>query len=158
MALNQICEKNTSGKVYIMNRTEKNAQDLAKRFPVQPVSFYEIRDVLGAVDLCICSSGAPHYILEPATIEKVMKLRGGRPLVFVDISMPRNIDPEIAEIENVTLIMLDDLDKFVDENLQKRQNAIREVEGIVQCKAREFFQKVEKLTLLPVPDRNGTLL
>ena len=74
-----------------------------------------------------------------------MALRHDRKLVFIDISMPRNIDPEISRIENTLLFHIDDLDKVVGDNMKKREAAVYLVEKIVSNKVAEFFAKIKKL-------------
>lgn len=132
-------------KLYLMNRTGTNAENLAQKYGGEVVSFYEMRDVLSEVDICICSAGAPHYILEKAPVEKIMALRNNRTLIFIDISMPRNIDPKVSEVSGVHLYEIDDLNKVVDSNMKVRESAVPEVEQIVANKLSEFYQKLSKL-------------
>ena len=129
-------------KVYLLNRTEANAKALAESYGGEAVGFMEMREVLAEVDLCVCSSGAPHYILEKRTVEKIMPLRNYKPLLFIDISMPRNIDPEVAGISNVSLYAIDDLNQVVESNLKMRESAIHEVEAIIVQKMQEYHKKM----------------
>jgi glutamyl-tRNA reductase len=129
-------------KIYVMNRTEENAKELAEQYGGEAVGFVEIKDVLTEVDLCICSSGAPHYILEKRTVEKIMPIRENRKMVFVDISMPRNIDPAVSEVDNVLLYAIDNLNEVVEKNMKTRGTAIREVEAIIEQKISEFHKKI----------------
>ena len=142
LSINQI-HKRGAKKIYIMNRTEENARSLAERFGAVAVGFCDTKEILSEADVCICSAGAPHYILEKGTMEKIMGLRQNRSLALVDISVPRNIDPQVASIEGITLLMLDDLDKLVDEHMRKRQNAVGHVEKIITGKVEEFYRKIQ---------------
>jgi glutamyl-tRNA reductase len=144
LALKQIRERGVD-PIYLMNRTVANALPLVSKYCGAAVPFSEIKDILGKVDVGVCSAGAPHYILEKETVAAVMQARQGRPLVLVDISMPRNIDPRVMEIEDVTLLHIDDLEKVVDENMRRRRVAAAEVETIVAAKLKEFYAKLEKL-------------
>ena len=144
MTISQLCQKGVN-TLYLMNRTGSTAVELAARFHGIPVSFFDIKETLCAVDVCFCAAGAPHYILDQTMIEKVMGLRGNRRLVLIDISIPRNIAPEVAAVPYVSLSYLDDLDKVVGENMRKRQDAVKAVEQIVAQKLKEFQQKIEKL-------------
>ena len=132
-------------KLFVMNRTQDNAQGLAKRYGGEAVPFCDIKEILGIVDICMCSAGAPHYLIEKDIVARVMAARGNKPLVFIDISMPRNIDPRIADIACVLLFKLDDLQEVVRSTLSMRQKAIQEVHEMISLKLEEFQAKVRKL-------------
>ncbi len=141
-----LIHKKGATDIFIMNRTESCAMALAKRFNGEAVAYSEIKDVLEKVDVCICSVGAPHYILERGTVEKVMAARLNKKLVLIDISMPRNIDPQVSLVPGVLLFHIDDLDQVVTESMKKRQSAVESVEKIVGEKISQFYQKIERLT------------
>ena len=143
LALEQIRDKGAS-KIYLMNRTGCKAEALAQKYEGIAVSFFDMKEVLTDVDICFCSSGAPHYILEKEMVEKLMELRKGRPLLLVDISMPRNIDPQVAHVSQVKLVSLDDLDTVVGDNMKKRQAAAIQVQSIVDQKTNEFYEKLNR--------------
>ena len=143
-ALTQM-QKKGARDIYIMNRTESCALELANRLNGEAVSFGDIKEVLTKIDVCICSVGAPHYILDKSTVEKVMIARNNKKILFIDISMPRNIDPEIAHIPNVLLFHIDDLDKVVGDTMKKRQASVLEVEKIILEKITSFNAKINKI-------------
>ncbi len=144
LALQQVHMKGLQN-LFVMNRTQTTGEDLAKRYQGIPVSFYDVKEILGQVDVCICSVGAPHYILDRLLVEKVMELRNQRRLILIDISMPRNIDPQVAKIKDVYLAHIDDLEKVVEETMRKRSEAVACVEAIIEEKVREFYRKLEKV-------------
>ncbi len=144
LALTQLQDKG-AGKIYLMNRTGEKAEALAQKFSGVPVSFMDIKDTLIDVDICICSVGAPHYILDKDMVESIMAKRDFRKLLFIDISMPRNIDPQTATVRGVSLFTIDDLDKVVGENMKRRQAAASQVEEIIRQKVAEFGEKWEKV-------------
>lgn len=129
-------------QLYLMNRTPAHAEDLAAKYNGTVVPFCDIKEVLTEVDVCICSVGAPHYILDQETVKKVMPLRNDRRLVFIDISVPRNIDPAIAQLADVLLFQVDDLHEVVDANMALRRMAVVQVEEIIQNKIAEFYAKL----------------
>ncbi len=133
-----------AGHIYVINRSWEKAEHLAQKFAGTAVSYWDLEEVLGKVDVCICSAGAPHYILEKDLVEKVSFVRQGRRLVCVDISIPRNIDPRVAGVGEVSLITIDDLDQAVVHNIGKRQAAISQVEAIIAKKMVEFNAKIAK--------------
>jgi glutamyl-tRNA reductase len=143
LAAKQLFEKGVS-KIWVMNRTFSRAQELAKEVQGIPVPFGEIKDMLHVVDLVFCSAGAPHYLIEENTVSKVMQTRQERPLMLIDISIPRNIDPACSKVRGVHLCEMDDLQGVVQENIWKRKEAIIQVEAIIQTKIKEFQQKIEK--------------
>jgi len=135
-------------KLFLMNRTQDNAQNLAKKYGGEAVSFCDMKEILSQVDICICSAGAPHYLLEKSLVERIIPLRNNKQLVFIDISMPRNIDPSISELENVLLYQMDDLKEVVDSNMKMREKAIEEVQRIIDDKLAEYNAKLKKLSRL----------
>lgn len=146
-------------QLYLTNRTPANTEDLAQKYGGTVVPFCDIKEVLAEVDVCICSVGAPHYILDPDTVRKIMPLRACLPgrqaqrrLVFIDISVPRNIDPLVAQVEYVQLFQLDDLREVVDTNMELRRQSAGAVEEIVQKKVVEFFAKLNGNLLLDGKD------
>lgn len=139
-------------KLYLMNRTGEKALDLASQYNGIPASFWDIQKLLVEVDLCICSVGAPHHILQSENLSKLLPQRNGQKLVFIDISMPRNIDPNIALLPNVELRSIDDLSAVVNENLKRRYEAVSAVQEIIRQKMLEFDNKLSKLKALSNSD------
>jgi len=147
MAVEQLAAKGVK-KIYIMNRTIETAQEVAKEIGGQAVPFWEMPEILPQVDVCISSSSCPHYLIEKGLVEDVMRRRGGKKLVCIDISMPRNIDPHVAEVKDVCLVSIDDLDRVVHGNMQKRASAAYQVEKIVFDKVREYYRAMDKAHLI----------
>lgn len=131
--------------IYVMNRTKAKAEELARKISGVAVNFWDLKNVLSEVDACICSAGAPHFLIENEIIEEVMPLRGHRPLLLIDISTPRNINPSVSQIKSVNLISMDDLHKAIDENLATRQDAVNSVRQIIQNKIELFNHKICKV-------------
>lgn len=129
-------------QLYLMNRTPANAEDLAEKYSGTVVPFCDIKEILAQVDVCICSVGAPHYILDKDTVGKIMPLRSHRRIVFIDISVPRNIDPLVAQVEHVKLFQLDDLQEVVGANMELRRQAVGQVEAMILDKSAAFFAKL----------------
>ncbi len=144
VAANQLKNKGFK-KLFVMNRTHETAEELALKFGGEAVGFMDIKETLVSSDICLCSVSAPHYILDAATVKKIMPLRGGRPLLLIDISMPRNIDPHVSLIDGVNLFHIDDLQEVVDSNMKLRQDAIASVEEIVAQKMIELDQKINRV-------------
>ena len=95
--------------IVIANRTYETGCNLAKEFNGRAIKFEEYLDELAHMDILICSTGAQKYVLMKDQMQKVMKERKNRPVFIIDISVPRNIDPEINDLDNVYLYDVDDL-------------------------------------------------
>jgi glutamyl-tRNA reductase len=139
-------------KIFLMNRTGEKAEELAVKYNGIPASFWNIKEILTEVDICFCAVGAPHYILDKEKIANIMELRQGRKLILIDISMPRNIDPEVRSLPGVHLSSIDDLHEVVDSSMKKRASALEEVESIIRQKILEFNTKISKLQNNPGSD------
>jgi glutamyl-tRNA reductase len=129
--------------LYFMNNTQAKAQALAEKYNGEAVAFCDMKEILTKVDISVCAVDAPHYILEKNTVQKIIPLRGSRPLLLIDISMPRNIEPEISEIELVSLFAIDDLKEVVDSNMKLRHEAVKDVEKIINTKISEYSSKIK---------------
>jgi glutamyl-tRNA reductase len=154
LAVEQLIKKGVK-KIYIMNRTIEKAEELAKQSGGIAVGFWEIPEILPQIDVCICSSSCPHYLIEKDLVENTMLRRGSQKLVFIDISMPRNIDPSVAEVKDVSLVTVDDLDRVVQDNMQKRLGAALQVEQIVISKVQEYYAVINKIRLI---EENNSLI
>ena len=144
LTIGQIAYKGLK-KLFLMNRTQAHAQELAQKFNGIPVGFCDIKEVLSQVDLCLCAVDAPHYILDLETVARIKPMNPGPKILLIDISMPRNIDPRVGELDFVTLLFIDDLDKAIEENMKKRLKAIADVEKIIADKLNSFYDKLNKI-------------
>ncbi len=106
--------------VLVTNRTYQRAEELAREFIGKTVEFDKFLEELIHTDIVICSIGAPHYIILKEHMHKVMKDRKNRPMFIIDISVPRNIDPQINDIDNIYLYDIDDLQGVININIQER--------------------------------------
>ena len=112
--------------IFVANRTFERGVELAERFRGTAIRFEEILAYLKEVDIVISSTGAPHYVLVKDDFKGLMRTRKNRPLFFIDIAVPRDIDPEINRISNVYVYDIDDLKNAIQENIEERkQEAIR---------------------------------
>ena len=131
-------------KLYIMNRTQDNARALVHHYGGTAVPFCDLKEILQEVDICLCSAGAPHYLVEKDVVQRIMGQRNGRVLIFIDISMPRNIDPRVSGLDNVLLYQIDDLNAVVDASMAHRAQAILKVKSIIESKIEIFLEKIRK--------------
>jgi glutamyl-tRNA reductase len=115
----------------VANRSFDRAQELAIEMGGSAVRFDDWQGVLERVDVVISSTGAPHAIVQRADVEKARRARKYRPLFFIDIAVPRDIDPAVGEIEEVYLYDIDTLEQLAEEARTRRQLQIQECERII---------------------------
>ena len=125
-------------KLLVSNRTLELAQSLARDISCEAVPFHAIASALGEADVVLCCTAAPHYILADSDLGPVMTARAGRPLVMVDISVPRNIDPRIGGHAGVTLFDIDALSSLADQARTERSKQAPAAEAIVADEAENF--------------------
>ncbi len=122
--------------ILVSNRSHDRAEELARELGGRAVHFDDWASEFGKIDIVISSTSAPHYVLDRAKLEPLMKLRKNRPLLLIDIAVPRDIEPEVNFLENVYLYNIDDLQAIADDYLKQRKNEIARCEAIIQEKAR----------------------
>ena len=136
-------------EVLVANRTFERACSLAEEFHGRPVKFEDFLQEMVRADIVICSTGAPSYIVMKNQMQKAMKERKQRPVFIIDISVPRNIDPEINDLENVYLYNVDDLQGVVDSNLFERQKEAEKAETIIAEELETFVKWQASLDSVP---------
>jgi glutamyl-tRNA reductase len=136
-------------RVVVVSRTYQRAVDLAVTFNGEAVEFDGFNERLEGVDIVISSTGAPHYIVHPENVLGVIKARKNKPMFFIDIAVPRDIDPRVNEIENVYLYDIDDLQEVVDANRDRRAREARRAEEIVEEEVLKFHNWYISLDLVP---------
>ncbi len=135
--------------ILIANRTYQTGCDLAKEFSGRAVPFENYLNELKTSDIIICSTGAPDYVLSKSQMHKVMKERKNKPVFIIDISVPRNVDPEINTLDNVYLYDIDDLQGVVDSNIHERQKEARMAEEIIEEEIETFTRWLSSLDSVP---------
>ena len=135
--------------IVIANRTYETGCNLAKEFNGRAIRFDDYLNELAHADILICSTGAPNYVLMKEQMQKVMKERKNRPVFLIDISVPRNIDPEINDLDNVYLYDVDDLQGTVDTNILERQKEAKKAEDIIEEEIETFRKWLSSLDSVP---------
>ena len=137
-------------RVLISNRTEATARQLADEIgAATTVPFDKLVDSLHEADLVICSTGAPSYVLTEAQVRKAIRRRRKRPFCLIDISVPRNIDPAAANVPNVFLFDVDDLENVITSNIREREREAERAELIVQSEVMQFQQSLRLMDVGP---------
>lgn len=135
--------------VMVVNRTYERGCELAREFNGKPVKFENFLHELVHADIIICSTGAPSYVLIKEQMHKAMKERKNRPVFIIDISVPRNIDPEINKLDNVYLYSVDDLQEVVDTNIHGRKVEAEKAEKIIDEEVEKFIKWMSSLDSVP---------
>jgi glutamyl-tRNA reductase len=136
-------------EVIVANRRYERACELAKEFSGKPVALDNFLREMVHSDIVICSTGAPNYIVVKEQMQKVMKERKQRQVFIIDISVPRNIDPKINDLDNVYLYNIDDLQGIVDANMFERKKEAEKAERIIEEEIEPFFQWLSSLDSVP---------
>jgi glutamyl-tRNA reductase len=141
------------GKLLVCNRDLAKAQALAQRFAGEPVSFEALADHLAAADVVLTGTGSMHPIITAATMERVLKARRYRPMFLIDIALPRDVEASVAEMDNVYLYNLDDLQGVVSKTMSNRSGAIEAARLIVTKNVDEFLRSERVREMGPLIER-----
>ncbi len=135
--------------VIVSNRTFSRAQEMAQKFDGQPVAFNDLPDYLPLSDVVVCSTGAPHYVIRKGEVERALHKRHNKPIFFIDIAVPRDIDPGVNDVYNAFLYDIDDLNEVAAANAEEREKEARKAEKIIQQEVGNFSQWVSSLDAIP---------
>lgn len=140
---------NKAQKIYVANRTFENGVALARRFKGQAIRFEEIVDSLELVDIIISSTGSPDFVITRDQVKSVIRVRRNRPIFFIDIAVPRDIDPRVNRLANSYVYDIDDLQGVINENIEDRQREAMKGERIVDEAVIRFREWYESLEVVP---------
>jgi glutamyl-tRNA reductase len=135
--------------IMVANRTFERAEELAKEFKGDAIRFEHFPDALVMVDILICATGATHYVVNRDMVNKALKQRRNNPIFMIDISNPRNIDPDVDKVDNVYLYDIDDLQSKVDVNTEGRAREAGKAEEIVAQEVEIYLQWERTLDAVP---------
>ncbi len=133
----------------MVNRTFERGVRLARRFNAQAMRFEELSDCLEMADIIISSTGSPDFIIRRDQMKKIMRIRKNRPLFFIDIAIPRDIDPQINHLANVYVYDIDDLKGVIDENIEDRKIEALKAERMIDEAVIHFRKWYESLAVVP---------
>jgi glutamyl-tRNA reductase len=136
-------------RVLIANRTEESSERLAKEFGGEAVSFEQLADYLPEADIVICSTGANEYVITADMAREALSRRRNRPAFFIDISVPRNLDPAIGGLPNAFVFDIDDLESVVSSNIREREREAERAELIVNSEVMQFQQRLRVMEIGP---------
>jgi glutamyl-tRNA reductase len=137
----------------VANRTFERAVELAAQYGASAVRYDDAWAALADVDLLLCSTAAPRPVVSAERVREAVTRRGDRPLCILDIAMPRDVDPSVAELDNVFLYDLDDLHAVVSSNLARRTDELPAAEVVVSEEVEKYWQWLAGLAAVPVLTR-----
>jgi glutamyl-tRNA reductase len=138
-----------SSAVFIANRRYDRAIGLAQRFGGRAVRFDELPEQLQTADIVVSATNSPHHIVERDELDEVMRMRDGRPLLMVDIAVPRDIDPGCRDLAGVSLHDVDDVQQIVARNASGREAEAKRAEGILEAEQARFERWLASLEVVP---------
>ena len=135
--------------IMVTNRTFQKAAELAECVKGRAVPFEDLSNCMAEADIVISSTGSQNFILRKEHVLRAMAARKNRPMFFMDIAVPRDLDPQINEIDNVFLYDIDDLKAVADKNRKERQKEAEKAEEIISREAELFWNKMKSLDVAP---------
>ncbi len=148
VALRHLIDAGTN-RILIVNRTDDKARELAENVGGTAIPFSDFANCLPEADIVICSTTAYDYVVTPELAERAMQARDGRSAFYIDISVPRNVDPEVGDIENLFVFDLDDLQSVAATNQRKREVEAVRAEQIIDLEISGFQEQLRHLDLGP---------
>ncbi|MFZ5858005.1 MAG: glutamyl-tRNA reductase [Chloroflexota bacterium] len=142
--------KRGAQKILVINRTLDRAHAIADRWGADIATFENMDDALVSADILISSTGAPHLILTERMVSDAMLKREQRPLVLIDIAVPRDIDPDAAKVPHVKLYDIDHLNEQLEGALAERMAEAPKVRAILEEEIAEFVEYMKSLEMIPL--------
>jgi glutamyl-tRNA reductase len=142
--------KRGANRILVVNRTLERAQAIADRWDAQITTFENLNSALASADILISSTGAPHTVLSAEMVRQVMEVRTQRPLFLIDIAVPRDIDPDAANLTHVKLYDIDNLNAKLEHSLAERMAEVPQVKSILDEEVIEFSEYMKSLEMIPI--------
>lgn len=136
-------------RFWLANRTTSHAEKLGKQINAHIITLGQIPDYLAQADMIVTATASPLPILGKGMVESAIKIRKHRPMFMVDLAVPRDIEHEVANLADVYLYTLDDLQKIIQQNLKNRHRAAEEAEALIENKTHQFMQLLKIQDVVP---------
>lgn len=136
--------------IFVSNRNLDHARELADKFGGTAIPYRKMFEHASTADIIITSTGAPHYVLTAENLGPLLTKRSGRPLILIDIAVPRDVDPALGEMKGVTVYNIDDLEDVVDSNKTFRSGEAATAEAIIQEEIIGLKERLRYYTMRPV--------
>ena len=136
-------------RVMVTTRNPQGAIELAKRFNGTSIPFDDFRREMAEADIVLCSTGASHYLIRTEDVQQAVRKRMNRPIFLIDISVPRNIDPAVKDIDNAFLFDIDDLEMRVEQNREERRREAVKAESMIEEEVSASLHWLKSLDVTP---------
>jgi glutamyl-tRNA reductase len=137
------------GRIIVSSRTPESAERLAGELGGEAISWHKLPEALAAADVTVTATGASEAVITRGIVQQVMRQRPHRPLFIIDIAVPRDVEPEAGNLEQVFLYNIDDLQQIVKDNLAKRGAELSRAEAIVDEEAARFAEWLKSRDVIP---------
>lgn len=138
-----------AARILVTNRTHDAAKELAAKFNGIAAPYAQLDAHLAEADIVLCSTGAREYIITPEMARRAREARRDRPAFFIDISVPRNVDPAVGDLDNLFVFDIDDLEAVIASNIREREREAERAELIVDSEVMQFQQALRNLDIGP---------
>src|SRR6202795_1819757 len=138
-----------AASIFVANRTYERATQLAAKFNGEAIRFEELYNTCDRADIVITSTGAPHAIFRREHGELFLSRRKNRPMFFIDIAVPRDVDPEMNKLEGIFVYDIDDLQQAATSHLSDRKQEAARAEDIINLEVDRFHERLQTLTVPP---------
>ncbi len=138
-----------ASRVIVTNRTDEAARRLAEKFGGVAVGFDSLHASLAEADIVICSTASEDYVVTPEMALAAREARRNRPAFYIDISVPRNVDPAVGKLDNLFVFDVDDLEQVVVSNIREREREAERAELIVESEVMQFQQALRTMDIGP---------
>ena len=138
-----------AGAVFVANRTHDRAVELAKKFGGEAIVFEQLYETAAQADIIITSTGAPHHVFRREHGEMFMQKRKNKPMFFIDIAVPRDVDPAVNQVDNIFVYDIDDLQSVVMSHSADRKKEAERAERIIEQEVQRFYDHLDTLDVVP---------
>ena len=138
-----------AGAVFVANRTQQRAEDLAQQFNGKAIRFDEIYATADQADIVITSTGAPQAIFRKEHAQHFLQRRRGHPMFFIDIAVPRDVDPEVNRLDGIFLYDIDDLQSVASSHMDERGREAELAESMIAAEVEQFERRLHVLNVVP---------
>jgi glutamyl-tRNA reductase len=138
-----------AGAILVTNRTQERARRIAENFAGQVIPFEELYDAASQTDIVISSTGAPHPIFRREHGQAFLHRRRNRPMFFIDIAVPRDVDPQMGKLEGIFVYDIDDLQAVAAAHLSERSREAKDAEALIAVEVERFHQRLLAVNVAP---------
>ena len=141
--------KGGSRSVWVASRTRERAEELARKYPIQPISFEMWKEYLKDADIVISSTAAPHPIIHYEDVKQITALRKHKPLFIIDLAVPRDTEEKVNTLDDVYLYNIDDLQTVCHSNMKFREKEVAKCEAIIEKQMEDFLRWLKRIESAP---------